>query len=189
MADQNIQIRLIVKDEMSKQLGDIAAAARKLEQSVNLVGGVGHVNRMTGAIERLRHSFGDRLRREFSSTLSLLGGGIIGGGIVAGLAAATRSISEFARSNVQLHYQARGLEVHTATIHKYANALKVMGQDEGQAVASITSATAKLRDLQRYGGASELGKFLKEGLGGKELMRELQQAMSTTNRAPDWRLQ
>src|SRR5262252_3080518 len=126
-----VELRLILRDELSKAVRDIAASARQLDSGFS-------TRRAREELDTLRGAIG-RVQNEFRTLFSLTGlGGILGaGGVVAGLYAANRALMQFSETGLKLHYTSRELNISTEALEKYTDALSVMGQTHEEAATGI----------------------------------------------------
>ena len=164
MADQTIEIRLILRDELSRQLAPINAQLKQIQST--------RIDAMHNAFQR----FAPVVRvvhRELSSLSRLTLGGLVGGGVVAGIATAVRALNDMARQQIQLHYAAQQFGVSVKFIENYRDALTGLGEAPEAAAASIKQALATLDEFQAMGEKSSLGSFLEKAIGGPRLAREL----------------
>lgn len=176
MADkQVIEIKLILKDEISKGIQDAFAKMRAEDAKFAASAQRGHqaLQGMHGGLQMVG--------RELRTLASIAGvtGGLFGGGLIAGIAAVGKSLGDMAREGLQLHYTAQALGVTTETLTKYSDALVALGQSHEQARSGITSAMGALRDLQTQGTKSNIFQELAKDASGngarlaRELMAEL----------------
>src|SRR5262245_58597149 len=169
MADTDkIEIRLVVKDEVSRQLDSIFQKWKQHDSAFTTGKHQNEINAVTRGLQFMR--------RELGAIAQITGvGGLIGGGVVASLAALTKALSEFAREGLSLKYTALEFGVTTATLTKYTDALTALGKSHQDAQSSITGAMGALRDLQTWGSKSGVFKQLTgEGVkGGRQLALDL----------------
>ena len=173
MADQTIEIKLILRDELSRQLAPITAQLKQLSNAIEparFQQATQHTQSFSRAIQFAR--------RELSTLASITLGGLIGGGVVAGIVTAAKALGDMARQGMQLHYTAQSLGVSTRLIEGYSDAMMALGQSQEQGRAGIESAIGALRDLQVEGGKSNIFQTLEKGKGGKQLARELMAEMN-----------
>src|SRR6516164_6504335 len=119
MADQSIELKLILRDEFSKAMEEAFAKYRRQLESFNTSKG----QREFQGLERAASA----ARRELSTLKQLTVGGVIGGGVVASLYAASRALGDFARTGLQLHYTASALGVTTERFEQLRNAGVALG--------------------------------------------------------------
>jgi hypothetical protein len=96
MADQSIEIKLILRDEMSRQLEPIAQALRNLN-TIPLERAHMGMQRFGGGVQVVR--------RELSSLARISLGGLAGAGIVGGIYAVVRALGDMARQGKATHQQ------------------------------------------------------------------------------------
>src|SRR5262245_46656755 len=116
--DQTIEIKVQLRDEISKAAEQAVAKLLRLNQV--------DTSRSQSAFDKLGRaaSFAGREIRSLGAITGI--GGILGaGGIVAGLVAAKRSLDEFAQSGMRMHFTARELRVSEGFLRDYTDALKV----------------------------------------------------------------
>jgi len=169
--DQTIEIKVQLRDEISKAAEQAVAKLLRLNQV--------DTSRSTSALDKLGRaaSFAGREIRSLASITGI--GGILGaGGVVAGLVAAKRSLDEFAQSGMRMHFTARELRVSEGFLRDYTDALKVVGQSEGEAASGIQSGLRTLEEAWTEGRGSRMFKELEKGVGdsGTRLFRELMQS-------------
>jgi hypothetical protein len=164
MADQTIEIRLILRDEMSKALAPI-------EQQLKRIGET-RVDRLHGAMDRLAPAV-RVVHRELSTLTRLTLGGLVGGGVIAGLAALTKSLQDMAAQNIQLRYTAQSLGVSTKFLEDYKAALVGLGESPETAASSLKKSLETLDEFMVKGSKSSLGSFLKESIGGPQIAGQL----------------
>jgi hypothetical protein len=171
MADQTVEIKLILRDELSKQLGPITAALERIN-AVNF-------SRPTAQTQALASGI-SFVRRELSSLASLTLGGLIGGGVVAGLVATSKALGDMARQGMQVRYAAEALGVTPQFFERYRDGLTALGEDFGQAESSIKGVLNALQDAKTFGKESSLFKAIEGGFrgSGTRLRRELQQQLA-----------
>ena len=164
MADQTIEIKLILRDELTRQLQPVIRQVNQLQNA--------RVDRFHGSMDRL----GGAVRvvhRELSTLSRLTLGGLVGGGVIAGLAALTSSLQEMSRQAIQLRYTSQALGVSTKFFDNMKTALVGLGKSPEAAAASIKRSLETLDEFMVKGPKSSLGKFLEESKGGSSIAREL----------------
>jgi hypothetical protein len=169
MADQTIEIRLVLRDELSRQLAPVVAQLNQLANT--------RVDNAHRGFER----FGGAVRvvhRELSTLSRLTLGGIVGGGVVAGIVAATKAVGDMARQNVQLRYSAQSLGVSTKFIEDSTDALVGLGEAPEQAANAIKQSLGTLDEFFVKGNKSSLGQFLEKSLGGPQVAAQLRQVIA-----------
>jgi hypothetical protein len=169
MADQTIEIRLVLRDELSRQLAPINQQLRQLASH--------RVDAAHASFQRLAPVV-RVVHRELSTLSRLTLGGLVGGGVVAGIATAVRGMQDMARQQLQLHYTAQQLGVSTKFIENYRDALTGLGEAPEAAAASIKQALATLDEFQVKGEKSSLGKFLEDSIGGSAVAARLHQVIA-----------
>lgn len=169
MADQTIEIRLVLRDELSRQLAPINAQLRHLANT--------RVDAAHAGFQRLAPAV-RVVHRELSTLSRLTLGGLVGGGVVAGIAAAVRAMQDMARQQIQLHYTAQQLGVSQKFIENYRDALTGLGEAPEGALAAIKQALSTLDEFQVKGEKSSLGKFLEESIGGPAVAARLRQVIA-----------
>lgn len=169
--NQTIEIRLIVKDEVSKAVQGIYDSMQRRDAQLN-------TGRAREGMMGL-HRGVQAVHRELSSLARLSLGGLIGGGVVAGIFSAGQALQEFAAKGLQLHYTAQSLGVGREMLTKYSDAMMALGQSQEEASKGIESAVGALRDLQTYGAKSQVWEELGKGAHGSgiKLRNELRAAM------------
>ena len=170
MADQTIEVRLILRDELSRQLAPINAQIRQLSSQ--------RVDTAHSAFQRLAPVV-RVVHRELSTLSRLTLGGLVGGGIVAGIQAAVRAMQDMARQQIQLHYTAQQLGVSQKFIENYRDALTGLGEAPEAAAASIKQALSTLDEFYVKGEKSSLGAFLEKSIAGPEIARRLRTVIKT----------
>ena len=166
MADQTIQIRLILRDEMSKALAPIEAQLKRIGDT--------RVDRLHSAFDRLAPAV-RVVHRELSTLTRLTLGGLVGGGVIAGLATLTRSLQDMAAQNIQLRYTAQSLGVSTKFLEDYKSALVGLGESPETAASSIKRSLETLDEFMVKGKKSSLGKFLEDSIGGDQIAGKLRE--------------
>jgi len=164
MADQSIEIRLILRDEMTKALAPIEAAVKRIGET--------RVDRFHGALDRLAPAV-RVVHRELSTLSRMTLGGLVGGGVIAGLAALTKSLQDMAAQNIQLRYTAQSLGVSTKFLEDYKSALVGLGESPEAAASSLKRSLETLDEFMVKGSKSSLGSFLKESIGGPQIAGQL----------------
>jgi hypothetical protein len=167
MPDQTVEIKLVLRDELSKQLAPIVAQVRQLNQAIDTTRPQQHMERFGGAVQGVR--------RELSALSQITFGGLIGGGIVAGLMATAKALGDMANRGLQLRYSADALGVTTGMLNQFSDAMMGLGKSREAGQASIEAATKSLRELQIEGGQSKLFTELERAGGetGQRLAQEL----------------
>lgn len=174
MADQKIEIKLVIAEEVSRQLAPLAAEVKAFH--ANTAQGAERVHAsMTrlGGVVRVVH-------REFSTLSRLTLGGLVGGGVVAGIVAASKALGDMARQGQQLRYQAEALGTTPAFLETMSDGLLALGVDASTAAHDVQSVIGTLRDAETHGNKSSLFKALEHGVGGSglRLWREIRQQMA-----------
>ena len=170
MADQTIEIKLILRDELSKQLAPIIAQLNQLN-AINL----GRANEQMQTLGKGVQA----VHRELSTLARIGFGGLIGGGVVAGIVATGKALSDMAGKGLQLRYTADSLGVSTDMLNQFSDAMMGLGKSQEEGAAGIQSATKALRELQVEGRHSSLFKQLEQSGGetgrriGYELLQEV----------------
>ena len=169
MANQDtIEIKLIVRDEMSKVLDDAFSKMRRHDSAFS-------TGKFRTELDAMRRGI-QFVHRELSAFARLTGvSTIIGGGLVASIAAATKALGDFARERLNLHYTSQALGVTSETLSKFTDALTALGKTHGEAASGIESAMSALRDMQTFGNKSSLWELLAKGVrgSGDQLRHEL----------------
>jgi hypothetical protein len=167
MPDQTVEIKLVLRDELSKQLAPIVAQVRQLNQAIDTSRPQQHMERFGSAVQGAR--------RELSALSQITFGGLIGGGIVAGLMATAKALGDMANRGLQLRYSADALGVSTDMLNKFSDAMMGIGKSREAGESSIEAAIKSLRELQIEGGQSKLFTELERagGESGKKLAVEL----------------
>src|SRR6185295_14563107 len=147
MADQSIEIRLILRDEMTKALAPIEAAVKRIGET--------RVDRFHGALDRLAPAV-RVVHRELSTLSRMTLGGLVGGGVIAGLAALTKSLQDMAAQNIQLRYTAQSLGVSTKFLEDYKSALVGLGESPEAAASSLKRSLETLDEFMVKGSKSAL---------------------------------
>lgn len=169
MADQTIEIKLVLRDELSRQLAPVIAQINQL-QNARIDNAHRSFERFGGAVRAVH--------REFSSLTRLTLGGIVGGGVVAGIVAATKAVGDMARQNVQLRYSAQSLGVSTKFIEDSTDALVGLGEAPESAANAIKQSLGTLDEFFVKGRHSSLGQFLEKSLGGPQVAARLKQVIA-----------
>ena len=174
MANQTIDIKLVVSEEVSKQLGPVSEEIKRFHSAVST-----GADRSGAAMQR----FGGAVRvvhREFSTLAHLTLGGLIGGGVVAGIVSATKALGDMARQSQQLRYQAQALGTTPAFLEQMSDGLNALGVDAATAAKDVESVMSTLRDAETFGTDSQLYKSLEKGVNGsgKRLWREIREQMA-----------
>ena len=170
MADQTIEIKLILRDELTKQLAPIIAQLNQLN-AINL----GRANEQMQTLGKGVQA----VHRELSTLARIGFGGLIGGGVVAGIVATGKALSDMAGKGLQLRYAADSLGVSTDQLNTFSDAMMGLGKSQEEGAAGIQSAVKALRELSVEGTHSSLFKQLAETGGetgrriGYELLREV----------------
>lgn len=174
MADQTIEIKLILRDELSRQLAPITAAIKDLNYNVDAGS-----NRAHGGMVKLGGA-ARAVHREFSALSRLTLGGIAGGGVVAGIVAASKALGEMARQGQQLRYQAEALGTTPAFLERMSDGLLALGVDANTASKDVQNVISTLRDAETHGTKSGLFKALEHGVHGSgiRLWHEIKQQMA-----------
>src|SRR6188508_682743 len=175
MADQTIEIKLVLRDELTRQLGPIIAQLKQLNSAVDGA-------RFQQASQHAQH-FGRTIqvvRRELSTLASLTFGGIIGGGIVAGIVATGKALSDMANRSVQLRYIADSLGTQTSVLNEFSDAFMAIGKTQEEGASAIQGASKALRELQIEGRDSSLFKTLETtgGASGRRIAAEMAREMA-----------
>src|SRR5262245_61197906 len=170
MADQTVEIKFQLRDEISKAAEQAVAKLLRLDQV------------STGKARRELDVLGRSAAfaaREIRSLATITGvGGVLGaGGIVAGLVAAKRALDQFVESGIKTHYAARELGASAGMLRNYTDALRVVGQSEGEAAGGVQSALRTLEEAWTEGRGSSMFRQLAKGVGdtGTKVFRELMQ--------------
>lgn len=174
MANQTIDIKLVVSEEVSKQLAPLAAEIKSFHSAIS-----SGADRSGAAMQK----FGGAVRlvhREFSTLTRLTLGGLVGGGVVAGIVAASKALGDMGRQAQQLHYQAQALGTTPAFLEQMSDGLLALGVDAETAKRDVQGVMSTLRDAETYGTKSQLFQALEKGVygSGKQLWREIQQQMA-----------
>jgi len=164
VADQTIEIRLVLRDELSRQLAPINAQLRQLANT--------RVDAAHAGFQRLAPAV-RVVHRELSTLSRLTLGGLVGGGVVAGIATAVRAMQDMARQQIQLHYTAQQLGVSTKFIENYRDALTGLGEAPEAATSAIKQALSTLDDFYVKGEKSSFGAFLEKSIAGPDIARRL----------------
>jgi hypothetical protein len=172
MADQTVEIKLVLRDELSRQLQPLIAQVRQLSSAIDTTRPQQHMERLGVATAGVR--------RELSALSQITFGGLIGGGIVAGLMATAKALGDMANRGLQLRYSADALGVTTGMLNKFSDAMMGLGRSRESGASSIEAATKSLRELQIEGGQSKLFTELEHagGESGKRLAQELAKEIS-----------
>ena len=170
-ANQTIEIRLILRDELSRQLAPVISQLRQLNNA-RVDNAHAGMTRLGGAV-RLVH-------REFSSFARITFGGIVGGGVVAGIFSAAKALGDMARQGMQLRYTAEQLGVAPQFLEQMSDGLTALGMTADQAASSVEHAITALREGEVEGKQSSLFRALEKGVHGSglRLWREIQQQMA-----------
>jgi len=169
MADQTIEIKLILRDEMSKALAPIEAQLKRIGET--------RVDRLHGAMDRLAPAV-RVVHRELSTLTRMTLGGLVGGGVIAGLATLTKSLQEMSAQQIQLRYSSQALGVSTKHLEDWKSALVGLGESPEAAASSLKRSVEILDEFMVKGQKSSLGSFLKESKGGASIARELTQIIA-----------
>ena len=171
MVDQTIEIKLVLRDELSRQLAPVTQALRELQAT--------RINAPVIGMQRLGAA-SQVLHREFSSLARLTFGGLIGGGVVAGIYNTVKAIGDLARENLALRYSAEGLGVHPEFLEQMQDGLQALGMSAEQASSSVSSAINTLREAEVKGTKSGLFGALEKGAHGSglRLWREIREQMA-----------
>jgi hypothetical protein len=174
MADQKIEIKLVIAEEVSRQLAPLAAEIKAFHTAA--ASGAervhGSMNRLGGVV-RVVH-------REFSTLARLTLGGIVGGGVVAGIVATSKALGDMARQGMQLRYQAEALGTTPQFLERMSDGLLALGVDAATAARDVQSVMGTLRDAETHGTKSSLFKALEHGVGGSgiRLWNQIKQQMA-----------
>jgi hypothetical protein len=157
--DQTIEIKVSLRDEISKAAEQAVAKLLRLNQV--------DTSRSQTAFNKLGQA-ASFAGREIRSLATITGvGGILGaGGIVAGLVAAKRSLDDFAQSGMRMHFTARELRVSEGFLRDYTDAMRAVGQSEGEAASGIQSALRTLEEAWTEGKGSRMFKELEKDVTG-----------------------
>jgi hypothetical protein len=163
MANQQIEIKLVIAEEVSRQLSPIASEIKNIHAAA--ASGADRVHagmgRLGGAVRGVH--------REFSSLTRLTLGGLVGGGVVAGIVAATKALGDMARQSQQLRYQAEALGTTPEFLERMSDGLTALGVDASTASRDVQSVISTLRDAEVHGRESSLFKALEHGVRGTGL--------------------
>jgi hypothetical protein len=176
-----VELRLILRDELTKGMAEFARQARNLDQNVKTDKARQQIDALHDAIKRVRNE----LRTLFSITGI---GGILGaGGVVAGLYAANKALMQFSETGLKLHYTSQELKISTEALDKYTDALSVLGPTHEEAAEGIQSALKALNELYQKGTASNVFQELARGAhaSGIQLGRELMAVMEASGGKPE----
>jgi hypothetical protein len=168
--DQVIEIKFALRDEISAQVRKTVAEVLRLNE-LRTDKAREHLGLMGQAAQKVG--------RELRSLAMLSGvGGILGaGGVIAGLAAASRSLSQFAQTGIRSHYTAQQLGISVDALERYTDGLRVLGESEQEAQSGISHAMETLEEAFHKGTQSRLFEELSRGVRGtgvqlyNELMR------------------
>ena len=171
MADQTIEIKLVLRDELSKQLQPVIQGMRELQNA--------RVDRAALGLDRLGGA-ARVVHREFSSLARLTLGGLIGGGVVAGIVSTAKALGDMARENLNLRYTAEGLGVAPEFLSQMTDGLHALGMSAEQAASSVSSAISTLREAEVQGSKSGLFSALEKGAHGSgiRLWNQIRQQMA-----------
>jgi hypothetical protein len=175
MADQTIEIKLVLRDELTRQLQPIIAQLKQLNSAVDGA-------KFQQASQHAQH-FGRTIqvvRRELSTLASLTFGGIIGGGVVAGIVATGKALSDMAGRGLQLGYIADSLGTQAHVLNEFSDAFMGLGKSQEEGAAAIQGASKALRELQIEGRESGLFKELERtgGASGRRIAQEMAREMA-----------
>jgi hypothetical protein len=175
MADQTIEIKLVLRDELTRQLQPIIANLKQLNSAVDGA-------KFQQASQQAQH-FGRSIqvvRRELSTLGRLTFGGIIGGGIVAGLVATGKALGDMANRSLQLRYIADSLNTQTSVLNDFSDAFMGIGKTQEEGASAIQAAGKALRELQIEGRESSLFKELERtgGASGRRIAAEMAKEMA-----------
>jgi hypothetical protein len=173
VASDFIEIRAILRDEVSRAVQQMGRSVKDFEKEISTKQSKAQVDALTNSVTRFR--------TEFSSAMRLIGASsLVGGGIVATLGLMTNALANFSRQGLNLHYTSQALGVTTQAMQQLTVAGRALGLSQEQAAAGVQSALGKLQDLKTFGPASEVFQALSAGAHGSGviLAREMQAAMT-----------
>lgn len=181
MANDYIEIRAILRDEVSRALQSMGKSAQQLERELDLKKAANELNAVTRSTELLTRSF-TGLRNAFLSAMRTLGvGGLLGGGgLVGSLGFIANSLANYSKQGLNLHYTSQALGVATNELRALTNAGMALGLSQDQAASSIESAFGKLQDLKTRGVASSFYQEMANAAHGSGvvLVTEMQKAIA-----------
>ena len=171
MADQTIEIKLILRDEMTKALAPIEAQLRRIGDT--------RIDRFHGAMDRLAPAV-RVVHRELSTLTRITLGGLVGGGVIAGLAALTKSLQDMAAQQHSIALHAQSLGVSTKFLEDWKSALVGLGESPETAASSLKRSLETLDEFMVKGSKSSLGilpqgKQRRRGKSPRELTRNHRQ--------------
>jgi hypothetical protein len=133
MADQTVEIKLVLRDELTRQLQPLIAQVRQLGNAVDTTRPTQHLERFGSTVAGVR--------RELSALSQITFGGIIGGGVVAGIVATGKALSDMANRGLQLRYTADALGVTSGMLNKFSDAMMGLGRSRDQGASTIEAAS------------------------------------------------
>jgi hypothetical protein len=173
VAEDTVQLRLTIRDEVSRSLNEMSRALRQFDQSVNFTNTQNQLRSVTLLAER----FG----REIGTVFRMMGAASIlsSGGIVASLGLMATGLRNFAREGLQLHYTARDIGMTAGQLSTLAGGLQAAGDSAQDAISSIADVAKAIEDARRLGSVgSPLIQELLRTPGGiqfwNDLSRELE---------------
>ena len=132
---------------------------------------------LQSSISTLEQSVGrvsNFIRREVGSIIGIAGvGGFLGGGLVAGLAKATKAVSDLADNALQTKYTAEALGLTERALNRLIVRGMALGQTREQSASSIKGFIEGLEHMKVQGTKSAEWQRLLKGVGGERLGQEL----------------